>query len=264
MTIGEFEKSCVQLIGQSPSAVLDIQLLITAILKKDRSWLIAHHDLSLTLKEQKAIYELVLRRQKHEPIAYILGTKEFFGHDFIVNNKVLIPRPETEELVKVAVNTCIANKLQNVIEIGTGSGCVAISLKLELPVLNITATVINAYALKVAKDNVLRYGVQISLQKQDLLSGDQAYYDLLLANLPYVPEDMMTAQLSHEPKVALFSGPDGLDHYRRLFSQLRAKKIPYVATESLHKQHDKLEKIAKEVDYRLVEVAELVQLFEKL
>jgi len=156
--------------------------------------------------------------------------------------------------------------LHQVLDMGTGSGCLAVTVKLENPSLKVFATDISKKALTVAEQNARKHEVEIRFKVQSLLDGDEIRYDIILANLPYVPEDMKHISIQKEPREALYSGIDGLDHYRRLFNQLESKrvKIKYILTESLIKQHAEVENLATVTGYILKDTSGLVQLFMKL
>lgn len=276
--------------------VLDTELIFCHVLNKDRGWLIAHDDYILSADEITHIKKLVARRNKDEPLAYIFGVKEFYGREFIVNKNVLVPRPETEDMVELAheliaqsiesgalsieksdtnaenqeprtKNYSLRTKIQDlrsIIDVGTGSGAIAISIKLAHPELVITATDNSKPALEVAARNALKHSASVKLVEQDLLSNDKNHYDIILANMPYVPTNIEADKsITHEPPVALFSGTDGLDHYRRLFDQLKHRIPSYVLTESLISQHKDLEKIAKIAGYKIDQTRGLIQVFIK-
>jgi release factor glutamine methyltransferase len=252
---------------KTPTPRLDAEVLLCHVLGKNKAWLLAHDDAVLTDAQIKKYSEAIARRAAGEPLAYIVGSKEFYGRDFVVNKHVLVPRPESEsfiELLKELKNdTTIDGFLHTVIDIGTGSGCLAITTKLEFPDTFVTATDTSSAALKVAIANALRYETPVVFKKQSLLTGDKQGYDVILANLPYVPEAMQDPSIMHEPTKALFSGADGLDHYRALFSQLSYKHIRFVLVESLQLQHKAVILLAKAASYELVKTDGLVQAFRK-
>jgi release factor glutamine methyltransferase len=206
---------------------LDAQVLLSHVIGLERAQLYAYPDYELS-EEQEREYQLLLaRRAQHEPMAYILGSKEFYGLDFFVDSRVLIPRAETELLVEVALahiqSRLDAGQLPVVADIGTGSGAIPITIAVEEPRLPyLFACDISAAALEVASINCERHSVsdRVRLLQGDLLAPLPEPVDLLLANLPYVGtgeiESMTSDVLSYEPHLALFSGPDGLDLLLRL------------------------------------------------
>ena len=259
------------------SARLDAEVLLADSLVKDRSWIHAHPEYVLHRSDLCILDEWIKRRMAHEPLAYIRGKQEFYGRDFFVNNDVLVPRPETESFIEM-LEELVNNKqstlssrsklrvqgpILSVLDMGTGSGVLAVTAKLEHPHLNVYATDISKDTLKVAIKNAQNLDASVRFKIQSLLEGDKEGYDVVLANLPYVPDEMQDVSIMKEPKTALFSGPEGLNHYRKLFEQLKPKHIRYVMTESLEIQHIAVTKFAKNTGYRLVKTNGLVQLFEK-
>lgn len=168
---------------------------------------------------------LVLRRVRREPVAYIVGSREFWGLEFEVTPEVLIPRPETEMLVEGAVTFARANGSRRVVDVGTGSGCIAIAVAHELPGVRVIATDTSAAALAVASRNAVRHRVsdRLSFVRTDLLHGLDAKADLILSNPPYIAgrdADTLPPEVAvYEPSGALFGGDDGLDVVRRLLRE---------------------------------------------
>jgi release factor glutamine methyltransferase len=172
---------------------------------------------------EKAIHEHL----EGTPIQYIIGSEEFYGRTFIVNESVLIPRPETEELVLGILQRIKRETPLDVIDVGTGSGAIAVSLKLENPSLQVTATDISADSLSVAKENANRLVAEIEFCQGDLLKPmieQKRKFDVVISNPPYIPlidkTWMSEVVTEHEPHRALFAGEDGLDFYRRFMEEL--------------------------------------------
>lgn len=249
------------------TARLDCLVLLEEVTCKDRSWLLAHSDIELNSNELHRLTQMIERRAKHEPLAYILGKAEFYGRKFIVTKNTLQPRPETEMIIDL-LKTVVNNYRKPVIaDIGTGSGCIAISVKLEFPGAEVLATDIDPKCIEVARDNSERLGVDVTFVKGDLLKPLSHKVDILLCNLPYVPEGHeLNEAAKFEPKQAIFGGSDGLDIYRRFFEQIidRTQKPPYLLTESLPVQHKKLESIALLAGYKLSNSEDFVQIFRRL
>lgn len=175
---------------------------------------------------------LINRRATHEPVAYLLGTREFYGRPFTVRPGVLIPRPETELLVEVALEWAEAVEAHLLADVGTGSGCVAITLALEHPGLSIIATDRSPEALAIAKANAEALGASsaVDWRETDLLAGVTGPLDLIVSNPPYVPErdraSLSSDVRDFEPSLALFAGDDGLDVVRRLIPQAISRLRP--------------------------------------
>ncbi len=263
---------------------LDAEVLLSYVIKHDRAWLLAHPEYVLSAKQLQKYQSYIARRIANQPIAYITGKKDFYGREFSVNKHVLVPRPESESfitLLKYLKNELdlhvkkrivsplpehahLSGFLHNILDMGTGSGCLAITVKLEFGDTFVTATDTSTAALKIAIKNALTYEVPVVFKKQNLLNGDKNGYDVVLANLPYVPIDMQDKSILHEPPKALYSGSDGLSHYRKLFKQLAHKHIRFVMTESLLDQHKKVEELANKANYQHTKTDNLVQLFTKI
>jgi len=202
---------------------LDAAILLAYALGMTRAQLHAHPQSQLSSAELANYRQLIQRRARREPVAYIVGHKEFYGLDLFVDNRVLIPRPETELLVEKAIE--ISQRQAVVADVGTGSGAIAVSLAVHLPRILVYATDASPGVLEVAARNCRRHGVEdrVHLLQGHLLEPLPEPVDLIAANLPYVSESEL-AQLPpeincYEPREALDGGPDGLDHIRRLLAQ---------------------------------------------
>ncbi len=266
------------------TARLDAEILIADSLKVDRSWL--HANMDKNIDEIDLDYDVLTflrklefqidRRTKHEPLAYIRGFKEFYGHKFIVNSGILTPRPETEDMVDLVVKVSKFMDLSeikntNLVDIGTGSGCIIISAYLELDETykfkSYTGFDVDQKALEIAEKNAKNLGAPVDFCKLDiskeLKKTNILDNSFILANLPYVPNKYkINESAKHEPKNAIFAGPDGLDYYRNLF-KMTNETIPYVLTESLDFQHKQLEEIAKDSGYEPVLQQGLIQVFKR-
>jgi release factor glutamine methyltransferase len=208
------------------TAQLDASVLLAYVLGVNKAWLYAHPNRPLTEPEIARFEELVRRRMCHEPVAYLVGYKPFYGLDITVDNRVLIPRPETEMLVERALGHAqrlLREGQQPVIaDIGTGSGAIAVALAVNVPEATIYATDVSADAIEVAEKNVWRYGggEQVPLVPGCLLECLPEPVDIVVANLPYVATgDLATLPRQvrdYEPVLALDGGPDGCDVLRKL------------------------------------------------
>ena len=209
------------------SSRLDAEVLLSHILGKDRLYLYVHFDQPLEDGELAAFRAAVLRRAKREPVAYIIGEKEFMGHLFAVSPAVLVPRPDTEILVEAVIEKLqdFQGKEIRLLDIGVGSGAIIISLLKEFPAANGVAVDLSPTALATAKENAARLGVaeRLEFRQGDLLApvrGEK--FDLLVSNPPYIPEaemDDLAAEVKKEPQLALVAGKDGLDCYRKLLAE---------------------------------------------
>jgi len=205
-----------------PSARLDAELLLARALGCSRIELYTASDRPVDEPTRAKLRELVRRRAEREPVAYILGGKEFYGRAFQVSPAVLVPRPETELLVAEALAWARAREREalSILDLGTGSGCLAVTLACELPGARVTATDASEDALHVAARNVARYELtgRVDLRAGagfEPVAGDR--FDLVVCNPPYVPEhDAVDPEVRHEPPEAVFAGADGLDAYRAL------------------------------------------------
>lgn len=244
------------------SARLDAELLASHGLKRPRTWLHAHPEQSLTRSEYKRLELYLQRRCTHEPVAYIVGRKEFYGRDFAITSSVLVPRPESEAFFEMLKQ--LPSDL-SCLDLGTGSGALAITAAFIQPSWRITAIDISSAALTIARRNARLLNTRhIVFKKQNLLDGDKHSYDVLMANLPYVPQNVCDAiDIRQEPKIALDGGPDGLAVYHDLFSQIKARnnKPRYILTESLVKQHAAMVTMARSCGYVPQRTIGLIQLF---
>jgi release factor glutamine methyltransferase len=211
----------------------DAEALLLHTLRKDRAWLMAHSSEAPTDGEAELYADLLERRYRGEPIQYITGDQEFYGLPFHVTPDVLIPRPETEHLVEKAIALAVAFERPRIVDVGTGSGAIAVTLAHSLPHAQITALEISRPALEIARGNAELNGIanRIRFAQSELLASvADERFEMVVSNPPYVPtvdRDSLSVEVrEHEPALALFAGEDGLDVYRRLipaaFSVLEA------------------------------------------
>lgn len=209
-------------------APLECELLLRHTLKISRVQLYTDLDHELSPEQERTFWHLIERRKNGEPTAYITEHREFYGLDFYVDPRVLIPRPESELLVEEALSLAQSHTLSTIAEIGTGCGAIAISLALNLPQAKIYATDISASALDVALLNCQKHGVvdRVFLLQGDMLDPLPEPVDLIIANLPYVKESDLPGSANFEPVLALNGGSDGLEKIRQLCSQASHKLRP--------------------------------------
>jgi release factor glutamine methyltransferase len=207
---------------------LDAELLLSFVLGVGRERLVVDAYEELDAADLERFEELVARREAREPVAYILGRKPFRRISLAVDRRVLIPRPETELLVEVALSVDRGGRIADV---GTGSGAVALALKEERPDLSIVGVDLSADAIDVARGNAQALGLDVEFVQADLLEGVPGPFDAVLANLPYVAEgSAVPPEIElYEPSLALFGGPDGMDIIRRLLTMI--DDVPLVALE---------------------------------
>lgn len=252
-----------------PTARLDCLVLLEDILHTDRTQLLAHEDQSLTDEQLAELNRAIERRCKHEPLAYIRGKSEFYGHVFKVTPDTLEPRPETETMVTMFLDWQKQHPKEElrVVDVGTGSGAIAISVALALPDLEVMTTELNPQTLEVARSNAKTLKTKVSFALGNLIEpiSNSPKNSILLCNLPYVPKNHTINQAAmQEPAMALFGGPDGLDLYRELFMQIDPLETKPVAifTESLPFQHHGLAAIARQHGYVQEQRDDFIQLFE--
>lgn len=220
-----------RLAGSSDTAGLEARVLLAHLLGEEVSWLLAHPEHPLTSEQQDKYNQAIEELADGTPLPYLLGEWEFFGLRFQITPDVLIPRPETELLVETALAWLKKHPGQpRAAEAGTGSGCISVSLAVNTPNLTITATDISTAALEIAKANADRHGVssRIDFIHDNLLGTAAGPFDLIAANLPYIPSNTLRGleNLQKEPSLALDGGPDGLDLIRRLLDQAAERLAP--------------------------------------
>lgn len=215
------------------SAPLDAEILLSLALKKPKEFLHSYSEFRLSPAQEKSLKKLVQRRLRGEPIAYITGKKEFYGREFFVNRSVLIPRPETETIIEEISHldplcSSIGSKLK-IADIGSGSGCIAITLKEIYPHAEIFATDSSKKAIKILKKNASLHCVNIKIFHGDLFAPlKNIKPNILVANLPYLNRKKIKIYkkfLPYEPSSSLYSGDKGLAHYKRLLCQMQTYKI---------------------------------------
>lgn len=210
---------------------LDAELLVAKALEIDRIGLYLDLNRPLVDEERSAIRPLVARRREREPVAYILGHRDFYGRRFKVTPDVLIPRPDTETLVEHALACIPEGAACRVLDVGTGSGAIAVTLASERPLARVTATDISEAALKIASENAatLKVADQVRFELVNLLNGEEQY-DVIVSNPPYIARsemDGLQAEVrTHEPAMALEAGEDGLDVVRALVDAAVTATVP--------------------------------------
>jgi release factor glutamine methyltransferase len=213
-------------------ATLDAEVLARQVLGWDRARFLADRENKATSVFLLQYEPLVARRERREPVSYILGTREFWGLDFEVGPDVLIPRPETELIIEETLALTTTDASPVVMDVGTGSGCIAVVLAREIPRARVIATDVSRYALDVARRNAARHGVadRIRFVETSFLDGIDEMADVIVSNPPYVPlpsEPALTPEVrDYEPPVAVFAGADGFDAVRAVVNAASARLVP--------------------------------------
>ena len=204
-----------------PSARLDAELILANTLRKNRTYLHAHLDEEIDPRRFDIANARLDLRLDRVPIAYILGYKEFYGRRFTVSPSVLIPRPESEDLISLFLELTTSEIAEKVlIDVGTGSGCLGITAKLERSNLSVILSDISKPALNIAEKNANALNADVHIQQQSLLNGQLKPVDYIFANLPYVDKNWdVSPELQYEPDIALFAEDEGLKLILQLISQ---------------------------------------------
>ncbi len=220
---------------QGEEGALAAEVLLAHVLNTDKARLFLDRRKEVDDEKAGRFGGLVSRHRMGEPVAYLIGCKEFFGLDFFVDKNVLIPRPETEMLVEKVLafskNYNSEEGILSVLDVGTGCGNIAVSLAVNCRDFHVTAVDVSAGALEVAKKNAVVHGVsaQIDFLVSDLLENVSGDFDVIVANLPYIGEEKFNfvskEALDYEPHTALFGGYDGLRLYEKLFVQIKEKNL---------------------------------------
>jgi release factor glutamine methyltransferase len=227
-----------------PSFTLAAELLLLHVLGRDRTWIYSHPEEKVSPADAARYFALLARRASGEPTQHLTGKQEFWGLEFEVTPDVLIPRPETEHLIEVALDRLAVREIRagrkqtltgedlQIADIGTGSGCIAVALAKELPAATIHATDISPAALSVASRNATRHSLEsrIHFVERNLLEGVPNHFDLIVSNPPYVgrreKETLEREVRDHEPELALYGGEEGYEFYAELITLSAAHLKP--------------------------------------
>ncbi len=235
MKVGELIKIGAKVLEGRETALLDSEVLLGYVLGENKEFLLAHHNDEMESDLENLFLKYIDRVKKGESVAYVVQKKEFFGLDFFVDERVLVPRPETEMLVEEVLDfgreMVESGQLPKVLDVGTGSGCIAVAVAKNCEVDFVDAIDVEVGALEVAQENVAQHSVEekVNVFESDLLMGvsEDMEYDIIVANLPYIGEKnnkyVEDNVLNFEPEKALFAGDNGLDLYEKLFKQIKER-----------------------------------------
>jgi len=255
-----------------PSARLDSELILAHTLRKNRSYLHAHPEAIMEAREIEIAGARLALRLDRVPVAYIIGHKEFYGHQFYVTTATLIPRPESETLIEllkkvVPRNASLLKDTLRLVDVGTGSGSLGITSKLLFPELNVTLVDISRHALKVAEKNARVLEADVDIIQSNLLASYPFTANIIVANLPYVdPEWERSPETDHEPSEALFAGNHGKALIYELLIQTQSKLADggHIILEADPDQHDDIVAEAKKYGLLLTEKDDYGLLLEKV
>lgn len=256
-----------------PSARLDAELLLAHTVRKPRTWLHGHNDETLEARQLEIARARLDLRLDRVPVAYIIGHKEFFGHTFKVTTATLIPRPESEALIELLDEAVpknerlIAERPLRFVDVGTGSGSLGITAKLQYPELDVTLTDVSRHALNIAEENARALQADVELIQSDLLTSYPFVADIIVANLPYVDiEWQRSPETDHEPASALFAANHGLALIFDLIVQTKEKLAigGKLILEADPEQHPAIKKEAGKYGLVLHQERDYGLLFDKL
>lgn len=235
MTIDEWLKDATNELADDllPSPRLDAEIILAHSLRHPRTYLHAHGDETISPRDEDIANARIELRKERIPVAYIIGHKEFYGRRFVVSPSVLIPRPESEQLItmlKKQLSDTVALPgvaTKRLVDIGTGSGCLGITAKLEFPELSVGLLDKSRHALKIAEKNARLLGADVEAFTSDLLTGYPYSPDIIIANLPYVDRSWdVSPELASEPEEALYADDEGLAIIKRCIDQVAARAKP--------------------------------------
>ncbi len=238
-----------------PSARLDAELILAHTVRQGRTWLRAHDDEPLEGRLRDIADARLALRLDRVPVAYIIGHKDFYGRRFTVTTSTLIPRPESEAMLELLAGILDEHpslRESQLVDVGTGSGCLGITAKLEHPSLAVSLVDTSTHALNVAKKNADRLGADVTTMRSDLLSGYPHQPAIILANLPYVDPDWeRSPELEHEPADALYASDDGLALITQLIDQATTRLAPegWLLLEADLRQHHALTHYAEKAGF---------------
>ena len=262
-TVNAWLKNAISELNNSniKSASLDAELILASTLRKDRTYLHAHDNEVIPPRFLQIADARVALRKDHVPLAYILGSKDFYGRQFKVTPAVLVPRPESEQFIEtlkdlMPKNESLFDSQITLVDVGTGSGVLGITAKLEFPEINVTLLDIDRHALSIAKENATRLEADVRQDTSNLLGSYYGKADFILANLPYVDKDWNSPyllELGHEPEIALYANDDGLQFIKRIIIEAKHKlnKGGFLLIESDIRQQADIRRFARDNGYEI-------------
>lgn len=262
-TVNAWLKNAISELNNSniKSASLDAELILASTLRKDRTYLHAHDNEAIPPRFLQIADARVALRKDHVPLAYILGSKDFYGRQFKVTPAVLVPRPESEQFIEtlkdlMPKNESLFDSQITLVDVGTGSGVLGITAKLEFPEINVTLLDIDRHALSIAKENATRLEADVRQDTSNLLGSYYGKADFILANLPYVDKDWNSPyllELGHEPEIALYANDDGLQFIKRIIIEAKHKlnKGGFLLIESDIRQQADIRQFARDNGYEV-------------
>ena len=262
-TVNAWLKNAISELNNSniKSASLDAELILASTLRKDRTYLHAHDNEAIPPRFLQIADARVALRKDHVPLAYILGLKDFYGRQFKVTPAVLVPRPESEQFIEtlkdlMPKNESLFDSQITLVDVGTGSGVLGITAKLEFPEINVTLLDIDRHALSIAKENATRLEADVRQDTSNLLGSYYGKADFILANLPYVDKDWNSPyllELGHEPEIALYANDDGLQFIKRIIIEAKHKlnKGGFLLIESDIRQQADIRRFARDNGYEV-------------
>lgn len=253
------------------SARLDAEVILAHTLRRPRTYLHAHSDEVLDSRMLEIADARLNLRIDRVPIAYIIGHKEFYGRRFKVNTATLIPRPETESMIDllreiIPSNLPLLPQTLRLVDVGTGSGAIGITAKLEFPELDVTLCDISTHALNVAEKNARSLRANVQCLRSDLLGGYPFQPDIIVANLPYVNVQWdISPELAHEPSEALYAGKEGLALIDKLIAQAKSRLRAggYLLLEADLRQHASILQTAKEHGFTMTTTKDMIICLQK-
>ena len=254
------------------TARLESLVLLEDVLNTNRTHLLAHPEEQVSIEQQNLFNRMIELRVSHIPLSYIRHKTEFYGREYYIDDRVLEPRSESEAMIDALLRIVPAlSDGSAIVDVGTGSGALAITAKLEIPNADVYATDIDEQCLAVARRNAQALHARVAFSHANLLntlSINSPAQILIMANLPYVPTGFhINRAATYEPERAIFGGSDGLDVYRLLFKQIKSRPdlpVAYVITESLPPQHDNLAALAAAASCSLESTDDFIQVFKNV